>query len=319
MKRPGFSTSNSSANAVTQVMLEVRKNKSNVVSEFLIPDFNSKKVSDRCSAKDISAKFGPVRDQGDTGWCYAYSIADLVGFYENKRISASEIALQNNRGKVFDLDLAGADLSQALNTSFAKGFCLESDMPSEGPGHTSIYTILKQYELSYRQARDKNTLCSDTPNSILPNGVIELFRQVSSIVANSEYSQALIRANCRNRLISNLKAEDLTTSDHDTMAIISGINNQLNSDEPSLIAFRPGDLKFSAFNRGSQDAHTALVVGRKFDPVLQECQYLLRNSYGPNWNVCSPTSDCPNGHIWVSEGDLKGVLTEAHRIVSKPK
>jgi len=48
--------------------------------------------TDSCAPVDLRRKLGPPRDQGDTGWCYAHTSADLVGFQLGQRISPFDIA-----------------------------------------------------------------------------------------------------------------------------------------------------------------------------------------------------------------------------------
>ncbi len=48
-----------------------------------------------CEDRDFSARLGPVRNQTVSSWCWAFSAADLIGFYQNidKQVSAVDIAL----------------------------------------------------------------------------------------------------------------------------------------------------------------------------------------------------------------------------------
>lgn len=48
--------------------------------------------ADSCTSVDLRQKLGPPRDQGDTGWCYAHTSADLVGFHLGQRVSPFDIA-----------------------------------------------------------------------------------------------------------------------------------------------------------------------------------------------------------------------------------
>ena len=45
-----------------------------------------------CSTIDLRASLGPPRDQGNTGWCYAFTAADLISQKLRTRVSAFDIA-----------------------------------------------------------------------------------------------------------------------------------------------------------------------------------------------------------------------------------
>ena len=49
-----------------------------------------------CDPVDFSAEMGPVRNQGKTGWCYAFTAADLIGFEIGltpaEQVSATDVA-----------------------------------------------------------------------------------------------------------------------------------------------------------------------------------------------------------------------------------
>ncbi|MGZ3696040.1 MAG: hypothetical protein ACXWQO_18440, partial [Bdellovibrionota bacterium] len=54
--------------------------------------------------------------------------------------------------------------------------------------------------------------------------------------------------------------------------------------------------------------HSALVVGRTFNPTTKSCEFLVRDSYGPG---CVDTEgkprydwDCENGSVWMDSKQL---------------
>ena len=63
------------------------------------------------------------------------------------------------------------------------------------------------------------------------------------------------------------------------------------------------------------ELHTTILLGRRFDPVTHECQYLMKNSYGPNCDNEDRTRRydsriaCDQGYLWVPEGALYGAMT----------
>lgn len=45
-----------------------------------------------CDEKDLSADFGPVRDQSNIGWCYANVAADMMTYQYKKELSGARVS-----------------------------------------------------------------------------------------------------------------------------------------------------------------------------------------------------------------------------------
>ena len=62
-----------------------------------VPSARAALTMDQCADVDLSAGFGPPRDQGSSGWCHAFAAADLIGYAQgfgtNVPISAVDVAL----------------------------------------------------------------------------------------------------------------------------------------------------------------------------------------------------------------------------------
>lgn len=94
-----------------------------------------------CSTVDLRSGFGPVNDQQDIGWCYAYTAADLVNFHfanilKGRKISPFHLALLYNaneenhfssEGGSTKTDIQLALAPKAKNSSvFNKGICYQN-------------------------------------------------------------------------------------------------------------------------------------------------------------------------------------------------
>lgn len=131
---------------------------------------------------DINDKMGPVRHQGDMGWCYAHVAADMLtakfktypGY-----TSASQLAMIYNFSYEENLDAQGGDIANALKIALRViqptdssselikyGYCpdsLENDALTMGP-QTSLSTKiakLKQLKANYdagKYDKSKNDL-----------------------------------------------------------------------------------------------------------------------------------------------------------------
>lgn len=53
-------------------------------------------LADSCSPVDLRPSLGAPRDQGDTGWCFANTAADLLSVKLKKRISAYDLAISHH-------------------------------------------------------------------------------------------------------------------------------------------------------------------------------------------------------------------------------
>lgn len=93
------------------------------------------------------------------------------------------------------------------------------------------------------------------------------------------------------------------------------INTQLSLGFPVIIDYFE-DILFSGthnYRKSLKEIHTSLVVGRKWNKDKQQCELLVRQSYGPHCKgycvdgKCDPYSNefkCEGGNIWISENDL---------------
>lgn len=53
-------------------------------------------LADSCSSIDLRPALGEPRDQGDTGWCFSHTAADLLSVKLKKRISAYDLAISHH-------------------------------------------------------------------------------------------------------------------------------------------------------------------------------------------------------------------------------
>lgn len=88
-----------------------------------------------------TANLGNIRDQGEIGWCYAYTLADFASFYLNMRVSANDIAIKYNHSlkdepkQILESFYESIKIKEGgnllfafelMNSSSEAGFCLES-------------------------------------------------------------------------------------------------------------------------------------------------------------------------------------------------
>ncbi len=187
--------------------------------------------ADSCTPVDYRSQLGPNRDQGSTGWCFAYSTADLITQRSGHVISALDIGTSYYIENVSDLatrapaavkdyynanavpalmigdrndasiagaqpvinKVSGGQEDGAILMANVKGLCAEADLPSDGGFSGADAKTLKSL----------TALATKTPSScknypLSPGGVSHL----DTPVADCVNEQWLIATNSRCRRIS---------------------------------------------------------------------------------------------------------------------
>jgi hypothetical protein len=64
--------------------------------------------------------------------------------------------------------------------------------------------------------------------------------------------------------------------------------------------------------------HASTVIGRRLNPKTNQCEYLIKNSWG---NECPKKSkiECIDGNLWVEKDVLKNSLSAVSFISTKAK
>lgn len=132
----------------------------------LVLSFESLVQAGDCEVVDLRSSFGPVNNQQDIGWCYAYTAADLVNFHfanvlQGKKISPFHLALLYNANEEMHFSSEGGstkmDIQLALepkihnNSVFNKGICYQSTDQKifEGNSQISIREFYQQLKIVF--------------------------------------------------------------------------------------------------------------------------------------------------------------------------
>lgn len=70
-------------------------------------------AADDCAPVDLRADLGAPRDQGNTGWCFAHTTADLISQKTRVRVSAFDLGVQFAATEVADLEESTSPAVQA--------------------------------------------------------------------------------------------------------------------------------------------------------------------------------------------------------------
>lgn len=274
-----------------------------------------------CDAKDLSADFGPVRDQGNIGWCYANVAADMMTYqYKSElageRVSAGYVALAYNEVMFKKPNDDAGDVFPAILAAEYFGVCtaeIEEEAMTKGPFHTIKDKIdgLVYLKQVYDQKR-KNPSYVDAYEGRLyqylnSDSLINKIskQELEYVLQNSTkrtFPRKLADRICANnkkkiKLSMNMRFEFFATEgfrrlifkgqpnivDAGKMGLIKAINKQLSQDKPVAAAY-----KTSIFYSPGSDAyenagmHVSSIVGRRWNKETKTCEFKLRNSWGKN-------------------------------------
>lgn len=288
---------------------------------------NSAKERERTCSNVMNLKY-PLsvekpKNQDTIGWCYAYTASDLIAHAIGKNPSAVYIAmLENNRfwNRVFG-ETEGGHIETALGEMIEKGICLEEDMPSTdyqfsqegkdlGQVFNRVLELRRDYiRRSFNTQLIMNNLCSE--NLDLFRDLHQVFpglnmAELGSILTKGSATGAfkrIVNKSCKISRDDDLKSLKVQTEEK-TEKIFSTIDEQLNKGNILGIGYKSAILTNSQANSQANSRvadHASSIVGRRFNPKTNTCEYLVRNSEGKACATYSKDYECNNGHIWIGE------------------
>lgn len=279
-----------------------------------------------CTTKDMTSVFGPIRFQGNIGWCYANVAADLITYkYKNylhgERASAAYVALAYNQFMGNKPNDDAGDVIPAILASEYFGVCpdiFEQLFLQTGPFTTLREKINKLVELKeLHDIKDKSLESSwayqnlvnnyYTSNSLL--SVVD-YKKLEKILINStkrNFPRKLADLFCnpikvkiplevnfrfRNSFIEGLgsfgsfKKEDISNRGRDK--IIEILNQEISKNKPVAVAFNSRIFyKKDSDNYKGGGSHVVVIAGRKWNKKEKSCEFILRNSHGKRCDIYS--------------------------------
>ena len=146
-----------------------------------------------------------------------------------------------------------------------------------------------------------------------------LFRskQIAEILGRSSmetFMQELVKENCKEKI--SLDGLEMQSWETDRKIkpdfIVKKLNESLDKKEPAGI-----DYYFKMINPDDDDGtHASLVVGRRFNPKTEMCEYQVRNSWGKNVSNFGRSVVHEDGLYWVNEAELSKHLFRVN-VISK--
>ena len=292
-----------------------------------------------CSTVDLRRDLGPVRNQGNVGWCYANAAADLLSHRFRKelkghQVSAIAVALEYN-ANLFFMDSLGEGGSSALavltylkSSSRHNSLCLqaaEDQLMNSGLDQglkqklEALQKLKRLYDLQAKDGKQFQSFYSHWKKLKDAGSILFTLPEqtLTSILQNSDtddFPLKVKQALCRNRSIT-VNAQDVGVSvlSHwlpfvSQKDVVSEINDQLNQRNILGVSYYASILESAATPAKTGTEHASVLAGRKWNEKTNTCEYLVRNFWGSgcyegaykNKNI-----RCEAGYFWIRESDLK--------------
>ncbi|AZZ38123.1 hypothetical protein CIK05_15380 [Bdellovibrio sp. qaytius] len=299
-----------------------------------------------CENIDLRDQLGPVLNQDGTGLCYAYSAADIISFKLGRRVSPVDIALQYTKSRD-ELMLRGAgdkylnqiederkkDIFQggwvryALQYNSQIGFCADEKVNSNNfstnrglyKGLVNLNQLgLHQFNLDSASAGS----CAKFAEiqKIFPGVSMRELQDVANRSTLIDTASNVADKACEPRIkpstpmrFTNLHNESspseiLRSSDFDD------IDRVLSKKQPvSVSIFMDKIYNFGKSSINKQPRHAITLAGKKFNSATGKCEYILKNSWGPECDRYYKVR-CENGYLFVPEDVFKSSVYGADYI-----
>lgn len=276
-------------------------------------------------------RLGPVRDQGEIGWCYAFATADLVTYHTGTRVSALGIALTYNQRpgvassdpekRAYQLEnypltpqssLEGGTAASALEQAQVGGMCLESELRSEENGTSHLLTHMREIETTLENPEN----CEDTFHSVqalFPNVEFQDFVEVLETATMRSILPDLAERACTPQELPAMRpvVVESNSTIQSKKNLFRAIDERLSENQPVAISYDAENLSDIYFNPPSNSPHVSTLVGRRFNEESGQCEYLLRNTWGRGCGGYHSSYTCEEGHIWIPKGALTRSVRDA--------
>ncbi len=262
---------------------------------------------------NLSAGFGPSRNQDSVGWCFAFTSADLLSYKMKKKISAADVALSHFNREQSPLkrwwsgkkqsEYEGGFEWDAIAAAANNGLCLESNFNSEDNGVNQVSGALDRIQaIKDTWAPYITGACQEdlrTIRALFPQISLSDVNHAILMSTRSSFVSKLASEACEPREKVKVVAKVTKAIGLDKTALFTEVDKQLNAQNPSALEVNGAVLKdASAIEHFAN--HSVMVIGRRFNEFSGQCEYLIRNSWGPGKFTHDPTYERDEkGHVWI--------------------
>lgn len=303
---------------------------------------DNKRVS--CKTSEVDTKdMGPVRNQQDVGWCYAFASADLLSFYAKKTLSSVDVAiLYNNFSRealirnefdfsrfskpitapsikelfekknpaieneaLFTHDGAydGGIAYEALIIALQRGVCSEKDLPTPNTENLTLNQIRNAPAYYKIKKEDSDLACIDRLHRASKLFTNLQVNQIEEIIEQSNVNSLLLTLRKKN-------CQDLSFLPNKKVMINKSSHPRhiLETLNWKLDSNEPIALTYKSkmIRKDLDGNHISVVIGRKFNEVTKNCEYKVRNSWGSKipFTLASKVKH-EDGNFWISEAEIR--------------
>ena len=307
-----------------------------------------------CKEVDLRPQLGPIQNQNGTDWCFAYPASDIVSFQLGQRVSPADIAVQYHRdwanrqlkyGLTTTEKLRQAREEEAINemggfvhysieATAPGGFCADEKInlndlvAAKAAGDPFRFLDeLNMNKFNYASAETVECYKFHMIQKLTPWNSFEEIEKIAKQNTLADVSGVMADQACGERIkpvprIVVKTLEQAFDPVKKTSAVLSEpqtnqMNRTISSGKPVAIAVYLEKLKF--FNSGDEkhQRHAMTIAGRKFNPATGKCEYILRNSWGPEcesgWKP-GVRCDRNSGYLFVDPDILEQAIYKAHYI-----
>ena len=317
----------------------------------LLASFNFYALAESCADVDLRPQMGPIQNQDDTPWCYSFPASDLVSFKLGRKVSPIDIAVQDHREsqktwfkynittpeilkKEREKNIAGGGLiGTAIENAGKNGFCADekidiNNMIDVDYGiKDAIFNLdqLNMKKFSYDTATKDDCEKFVQIRRLFPG--ITSFKEIERIANENtlvDVAGDFSDKACGDRIkpaepfvVKTLKATYVRDK---PLELISQdqfrqMDNAITSGKPVGIAVFMEKLKTFKEGETMHIKHALTIVGKSVNPATGKCEYILRNSWGPECDdVYKSGVTCEGGYLYVSEEILKDAVYMADYI-----
>ncbi|MFY7993830.1 MAG: hypothetical protein ACOVP4_11095 [Bacteriovoracaceae bacterium] len=304
----------------------------------------NKSTPQECSPLTLKESLNSdTRNQREIAWCYAFTSADLIGqaYQLPEPVSAADVALRYNKSfaaKIvqFFRRIGGGHSEDPIErylphqTGFSKvaiervykdGWCPESVFPSElwtrhirtNKGWETSKVPLKQaFREMLELSRHKNDLnFQNLPyyysfkNIETPDTFLRLLQKYRY----DEFLQQLRLTACKDDRY-RLPQRNPVLMVIKNPGIFNRIHSQLNAGRLISLDYDARVLEeFKKHKLSLANLHTSILLGRQWNTDRNECEYLVRDSYGKDCIGYDPEARCSQGYVWLPESMIYRNMT----------
>lgn len=312
----------------------------------------NKSTPQECSPLNLISKLNSdTRNQREIAWCYAFTSADILGatYQLPEPVSAADVALRYNKSMPAKLvqffrRVSGGYKSDPIErylphqTGFSKvaiermyqdGWCPESVFPSElwvrnirtANGWHSSQVPLKQ---AFREMLELSRQRDNLTNLNLPYFYsfknIETPEKFLTLLKKYKYEEFIQQL----RLTACRDDRQPLPQRYPVQMVIKGpgifnrVHSQLNAGRIIGLDYDSRILsKFENYKLNLDELHTSLLLGRQWNTDRNECEYLVRDSYGKACEDYDAGARCQEGYVWLPESVIYQNMTSVVYQISK--